>query len=242
MFDSPAYANLTTTYLNEVFNPRTPDDPHVRYFSVAGRADVLNIWHPLWLPKLILDGADSGEGNDGLVSVHSARWGEFLGTLKGADHWAVRGGSGIELGVDLPTVIGDARALADWGRFIRGFRRVERCASESVDTGGGGRQVGGQEAEKAKEARKVSEDGLKSSTDRLSAVFDWLTEQVPVASRNAFSLADVSGGGAGSGARDNKGQEGIAPTAPKSRGDLESKDDLERLYVALARKLYDEGL
>jgi hypothetical protein len=26
------------------------------------------------------------------------------------------------------------------------------------------------------------------------------------------------------------------------RGDLESKRDLERLYVALARKLYDEGL
>jgi triacylglycerol lipase len=248
MFDSPAYANLTTTYLDKVFNPRTPDDPHVRYFSVAGRADALNIWHPLWLPKLVLDGADNGEGNDGLVSVHSARWGEFLGTLKGADHWALRGASGIELGVGLPAVISDAwGGLADWGRFMRAFRRVERRASKSVDMGGGGRQVGGQEAEKAKGARKVSEDGLKSSTDRLSAVFDWLTEQVPVASRNAFSLADVSGSGAGSGARANKGEKAITakemgPTASKSRGDLESKEDLERLYVALARKLYDEGL
>ncbi|TFY76123.1 hypothetical protein EWM64_g7893, partial [Hericium alpestre] len=37
MFDSPAYANLTTSYLNTVFNPHTPDDPRVRYFSVAGR-------------------------------------------------------------------------------------------------------------------------------------------------------------------------------------------------------------
>jgi triacylglycerol lipase len=234
MFDSPAYANLTTTYLNEVFNPRTPDDPHVRYFSVAGRVDALNIWHPLWLPKLVLDGADSGEGNDGLVSVHSARWGEFLGTLKGADHWTVRGGSGIELGVDLPTVTSDGWGLADWGRFTRAFRRV--------DMGSGGQQVGGQKVEKTKMSRKVSEDGLKSSTDRLSAVFDWLTEQVPVASRNGFSLADVSGSGAGSGTRNNKGEKAMAPTAPKSRGDLESKEDLERLYVALARKLYDEGL
>jgi len=234
MFDSPAYANLTTTYLNEVFNPRTPDDPHVRYFSVAGRIGALNIWHPLWLPKLVLDGADGGEGNDGLVSVHSARWGEFLGTVEGADHWAVRGASGIELGVDLPAV---AWGLADWGRFMRALRRVERREGE------GGRQAQG---EKERDARTVSEDGLKSSTDRLSAVFDWLVEQVPVASRNAFSFAGVSGGGAGGGAGDRvedaTASKEFAASPAKARGDLESKRDLERLYVALARKLYDEGL
>ncbi|TFY67674.1 hypothetical protein EVG20_g3856 [Dentipellis fragilis] len=36
LFDSPAYANLTTSFLTENFNPRTPDDPRVRYFSVGG--------------------------------------------------------------------------------------------------------------------------------------------------------------------------------------------------------------
>ena len=227
MFDSPAYANLTTTYLNEVFNLGTPDDPRVRYFSVAGRVGALNIWHPLWFPKLVLDGADGGEGNDGLVSVHSARWGEFLGTIEGADHWALRGASGIEFDVDLPAVVGDAWGLTDWGRFMRALRRVER------------RGEGGQ-GEEARKGRAVSEDGLKSSTDRLSAVFDWLVEQVPAASRNAFSFAGVSGSGAGGGAV--QGATAVGPSPAKARGDLESKRDLERLYVALARKLYDEGL
>jgi triacylglycerol lipase len=73
MFDSPAYANTTTSYLTKTFSPRTPDDPRVRYFSVTGRIGSLNIWPPLWLLKLVLDSADGGEGKDGLVSVGSAR-------------------------------------------------------------------------------------------------------------------------------------------------------------------------
>jgi triacylglycerol lipase len=192
LFDSPAYANLTTSYLTETFNPRTPDDPRVRYFSIAGRMTALNIWHPLWFPKVVLDSvASASAGNDGLVSVDSARWGEFLGTLEGADHWALRGASGIELDVDLPD------AWIDWGR------------------------------------RK---DALRSSTDRLSAVVDWLVEQVPVASRGTLAVADTGSSSSSS----NWQSSPAAP--PKPRGDLESVRDLERLYVALARKLYDEGL
>ena len=60
--------------------------------------------------------------------MESARWGEFLGTLEGADHWAVRGASGIELlDADLASVVGsrDAWGLADWGRFVRALGRVE---------------------------------------------------------------------------------------------------------------------
>ena len=118
--DSPAYANLTSHYLNDVFNPATPDDPRVKYFSVAGRisAKSVSVWHPFWLPKMVLDGVEEKErerlkkvwelendgqqtwgekekppfwadesqwGNDGLVTVQSARWGEFLGTMEGCD-------------------------------------------------------------------------------------------------------------------------------------------------------------
>jgi triacylglycerol lipase len=36
ILDFPAYANLTSTYLNTVFNPTT-NDPRVKYFSVADR-------------------------------------------------------------------------------------------------------------------------------------------------------------------------------------------------------------
>ena len=141
----------------------------------------LNIWHPLWFPKVVLDSASASTDNDGLVSVDSARWGEFLGTLEGADHWALRGASGIELDVDLPD------AWINWSRR--------------------------DEAER-----------LRSSTERLSAVVDWIVEQMPAALEGA-SVGRQS-----------------SSSSPKPRGDLQSIQDLERLYVALARKLYDEGL
>ena len=270
MFDSPAYANLTTTYLTKIFNPRTPDDPRVRYFSVAGRTGPVNIWHPLWLPKVILDGANGRGGNDGLVSLESARWGEFLGTLEGADHWALRGASGIELlDVDLASVVGsrDAWGLADWGRFVRALGRTEeRGCAESVQ------QAQGKRASVAREDRassstssssslpspssSSSDEGLRRSTERLSAVFDWLVEQVPIASRNGLTFAGdgdskSSGGGCGAGggaggkkredATSWEKKEGYGDAGGK-RGDLETKRDLERVYVALARKLYEEGL
>lgn len=115
--DSPAYANLTSDYLNNTFNPATPDNPHVKYYSVAGRMDSVNVWHPFWLPKMVLDGWEQNQrtkerknweeyikgtsledkthtprwasdrewGNDGLVTVQSAKWGEFLGIMEGCD-------------------------------------------------------------------------------------------------------------------------------------------------------------
>jgi len=234
LFDSPAYANLTTSYLTETFNPRTPDDPRVRYFSIAGRMSAPNIWHPLWFPKLVLDsaaGADAA-GNDGLVSVDSARWGEFLGTLEGADHWALRGASGIELDVDLPDAWGFA---IDWGRAL-GRRRGDEKPQPP-------------QTKEALSSSSSKDEALRSSTDRLSAVVDWLVEQVPVASRGAFSFVGAPDGaaGTGSGSSQHWNWPSSSPSAqpkpkPKPRGDLESMDDLERLYVALARKLYDEGL
>uniref|UniRef100_V5EVQ1 DUF676 domain-containing protein n=2 Tax=Kalmanozyma brasiliensis (strain GHG001) TaxID=1365824 RepID=V5EVQ1_KALBG len=110
LLDTPAYAMLSTRYMNEVFNPSTPNVRGVKYYSVASRTPSLAIWHPLWLPKLILDAAaesrtvggeidgsadalgGADQGNDGLVSVESAKWGEFLGVMEGCDHWDMRGG------------------------------------------------------------------------------------------------------------------------------------------------------
>src|SRR6266550_2848027 len=151
LLDYPAYANLTSRYLNDEFNPATPDDPSVKYFSVAGRVSDVNVFHPLWLTKMVLDSfeekersrsrtlweervgdrndwasntpplwAQDGEwGNDGLVTIQSAKWGEFLGTLEECDRkslscilyrrtrladqsldWQMRGARGIEFGVD----------------------------------------------------------------------------------------------------------------------------------------------
>ncbi len=67
------------------FNAHTPDSPHVRYFSYAGDVPVNRVTPVLrraWEILTPLEGP-----NDGMVSVASARWGEYLGTLY-ADHFA----------------------------------------------------------------------------------------------------------------------------------------------------------
>lgn len=112
VFDQPAYAMLSTRYMTQLFNPTTPNVDGVKYFSVAARAHEMSVLHPLWLPKLMLDkAAESGTcggeadgssnardssdyGNDGLVSIRSAQWGEFLGIMENWDHWDIRGPGG----------------------------------------------------------------------------------------------------------------------------------------------------
>ncbi|KAI0036012.1 Alpha/Beta hydrolase protein [Vararia minispora EC-137] len=226
MFDSPAYANLTTAYLRDVFNPSTPDDPNVRYFSVGARAGPLSVWHPLWFPKLVVDGAEERErttrapssssaedvwGNDGLVTLRSARWGEYLGTLEGTDHWRVRGEAGTQLGAQLPELVS-----REWARVARALRRSVDEADERV---GSGRAAATRDSE---ERERVRAEALRSSTARLSAVVDWLVEQVPAPSRT----------------RDK----GEREKSERSKADLKEHEDLERFYVALAKRIWDAGL
>jgi triacylglycerol lipase len=81
-----AVRELRPEYVQDTFNPDTPNHPSVRYGSFAGRAgagtDVpLN---PFFRPlnRVIYE----REGvNDGYVAVESARWGDFHGTVD-ADH------------------------------------------------------------------------------------------------------------------------------------------------------------
>ncbi|KIK99831.1 hypothetical protein PAXRUDRAFT_423053 [Paxillus rubicundulus Ve08.2h10] len=265
VLDSPAYANLTSSYLNDVFNPATPDDPRVKYFSVVSRADDLNIWHPLWLPKVILDDAEkmakdrlkaaAGDksynpgippweqedrwGNDGLVTVQSARWGEFLGILEGCDHWEIRGARGMEFNVDFPSVPlagitnrvgGEGWALGDWSRFIGAWRQERHSSGELklASAPGKAAEPAPSTRETRRERDQIREGGhydpvVKASTDKLSAVFDWMVDQVPTPA-NALSSNDK------------------VQTKKPVKSDLATKLDLEKFYIALTRKLYDEGL
>ncbi|KAF9046276.1 Alpha/Beta hydrolase protein [Panaeolus papilionaceus] len=274
--DSPAYANLRSDYLNNVFNPATPDDSRVKYWSVASRVsrEQVGIWHPFWLPKMVLDGVEEAErekrrrewvkrtgrlniadkdrwvgeetpmwanerewGNDGLVTVQSAKWGEFLGIMEGCDHWEMRGARGIEFGVDLPaipaiglgtstaTAGGDGWGFGDWTRFVNVWKTTKK---EEGDRAGSvhkrhqhdkdsSTSTSPQRTAKEKEA----DDLLRASTEKLSAVFDWLIDIVP----STPSLVNSS-------SSSDKGKQ-------KELGD---RADLERFYVALARKMYDAGL
>lgn len=82
-FETEAFEQLTNEYMMESFNPRTPDDPNVAYYSYGASLQ----------PHLTSVFRKSGsiireiEGpNDGLVSVQSSRWGLYKGTLEDVNH------------------------------------------------------------------------------------------------------------------------------------------------------------
>jgi triacylglycerol esterase/lipase EstA (alpha/beta hydrolase family) len=81
--DAPAFANLTTDYCQHTFNPQTPNVKHVVYSSYAAVSEFKHL-SPLYFPHQII--RDREGKNDGLVSLTSAQWGNFLGTLD-CDHW-----------------------------------------------------------------------------------------------------------------------------------------------------------
>lgn len=78
-----AFDQLTRRYMLEEFNPKTPDDPSVRYFSY-GAVKQPTLWSPFRQPGRIVR-MKEGE-NDGLVSVGSAKWGTYKGTLVDVSH------------------------------------------------------------------------------------------------------------------------------------------------------------
>ncbi|KAG9029998.1 hypothetical protein FRB95_004644 [Tulasnella sp. JGI-2019a] len=87
--DGQAYACLTTANAH-AFNASTPDVAGVRYFSWGasfnpGPLDLIG-WGA-YQPFL-----HAVEGpNDGAVSVRSAQWGEYLGTIPGVNHTEIVG-------------------------------------------------------------------------------------------------------------------------------------------------------
>ncbi|KIW70176.1 hypothetical protein PV04_02470 [Phialophora macrospora] len=78
-----AFSQLTTPYMRDKFNRVVPNHPDVQYFSYGASAtphlfSVFRMSHDL---MNVIEGP-----NDGLVSVRSAKWGEYRGTLMGVTH------------------------------------------------------------------------------------------------------------------------------------------------------------
>lgn len=83
--DTGAFEQLTPKYMNEVFNPSTPDHPDTRYFSYGAMSDGRPpLFSPFRSSHKIIQAAE-GE-NDGLVSVESSKWGTYQGTIVGVSH------------------------------------------------------------------------------------------------------------------------------------------------------------
>lgn len=78
---------LVRSNMENVFNPNTPNIPTIYYQSYAYKiTNVLGggVMYPTWRIMLPYEG-----DNDGLVSVDSAKWGEFKGVITG---WPMFGG------------------------------------------------------------------------------------------------------------------------------------------------------
>ncbi|KAL4070784.1 alpha beta-hydrolase [Scleroderma citrinum] len=80
--DGKAFECLTPEAMEE-FNKNTPDVEGVRYFSWGAEYEpgLFDTWR---YPHSIIYAKEGP--NDGLVSVRSARWGTYLGTLEGVNH------------------------------------------------------------------------------------------------------------------------------------------------------------
>lgn len=286
LLDSPAYANLTPSFMSNVFNPSTPDRPDIKYYSVAARTEKIGIWHPLWLPKLVLDGAESARvakggpgvptrewrGNDGLVNVESAKWGEFLGILDNCDHWGIRGSSGLINAAATAKAVAEATGTVGSG------------SGGNVDTKGvsadGKRSWQWQDvyalvgkskeaSERKKESGEVAVDkkdagpALKAESEDakgLRNLASWLTEKIPTDVTKvipAISLPKVpfitSPATSSSSVAPSASTASTSSSAPSSSdarllygapvsASKPDKFNLERLALALCRKLHNEGL
>ncbi|GAA6013774.1 hypothetical protein JCM10207_008186 [Rhodosporidiobolus poonsookiae] len=209
LLDSPAYANLDPSFLRDAFNPSTPDREGVKYYSIGARTDKIPIWHPLWLPKLVLDGAEAARvaqgvacppewrGNDGLVSLESARWGEFLGTFDHCDHWEIRGSSGLSSAEASKQAIEQVTQseIRDTPEPKQGEKaeKVQGGKEDKEDKGwqwqdvyalvgnltGGGHGDGKKEAGPSKPAKVEEKKHDSHDAEGLASAASWIIRQLP---------------------------------------------------------------
>jgi triacylglycerol esterase/lipase EstA (alpha/beta hydrolase family) len=90
-----SFYSLSEQYMQGEFNPQNPDDPRVKYISYTGRTcdslafldpenNCQDLCDPLiaWAYRML---KETRGANDGLVTVESAKWGEYRGEMI-ADH------------------------------------------------------------------------------------------------------------------------------------------------------------
>ncbi|EPZ32962.1 alpha/beta-hydrolase [Rozella allomycis CSF55] len=85
--DVRGFQNLTTKFCKDVFNPQTQDNKNVLYFSYGASPSKFNQLSVLALSHKIIKLREGS--NDGMVSIKSSEWGQYLGTLD-AEHFCLR--------------------------------------------------------------------------------------------------------------------------------------------------------
>ncbi|KAF2736491.1 alpha/beta-hydrolase [Polyplosphaeria fusca] len=83
-FETGAFSQLTRRYMQETFNPETPDIECVKYYSYGASLEP-SAWSVFAASHKIIKEMEESP-NDGLVSVRSSQWGQYQGTLVGVSH------------------------------------------------------------------------------------------------------------------------------------------------------------
>ncbi|KAF4302263.1 hypothetical protein GTA08_BOTSDO09635 [Botryosphaeria dothidea] len=83
--ETGAFAQLSRKYMQEGFNPKTPDVEGVKYYSYGATLEPVR-WSSFRQLYHLVKELENGAANDGLVSIPSSRWGEYKGTLVGVSH------------------------------------------------------------------------------------------------------------------------------------------------------------
>lgn len=277
LLDSPAYANLTPAFLAEVFNPQTPDRDDVDYYSIAARVDKIPIWHPLWLCKTVLDSsaearaakgiypADPNDyGNDGLVTVESAKWGKFLGTLENCDHWELRGGSGLTTAataakaVEHITQLDKVRKGWQWQDLYAlvgasdeakktkpGDKSNESIARDKDGKVPPAEKVSDERATEANVDQPTEEqvraaEAAAEDNNSLKQMAGWIVKHLPGVGGDGKEGVDKVKGKEDAKAKKLRDEARMMYGAPQGKSKKE-EFNLERLTVAVCRKLAQDG-
>ncbi|KAI6026913.1 Alpha/Beta hydrolase protein [Pisolithus microcarpus] len=189
--DGKGFECLTLEAMEE-FNRNTPDVEGVRYFSWGaeyhpGLFDTFKYPHSVIYAK---------EGpNDGIVSVQSARWGTYLGTLKDVNHVGVIGWAGGIAGqFGLPTfsfrrmraAVHGKEVGFSAGRFymgvadlLAGVEEEEGYVRDGVWVGSGGRTTLTVEIRKQETPVVKGAPIRRSSSDKARARMEQLLRRIP---------------------------------------------------------------
>lgn len=266
LLDSPAYSNLSTDYLENRFNPSTPDRENVKYFSIAAQIprNGLSIIHPLWLPALLIDklGGPEQGGHDGLVTVESARWGDFLGVVQDTDHWEIRGSSAFGSSVHESDGLLNQRAKSNWielNRYISSWLFSNNRQGHHPDHPGrrsDTEKVSGLERNSLGELDPRHYQ-IQDQNSSVRVLADWIVKKLPLnlVSQSSGLMATTTNHPTYSKIDRYKNlHRTINPGFPLD--DLELADhhdpgktnhqsqkfDLERFYLAVCKNLHDHGL
>jgi triacylglycerol lipase len=168
------------------------------------------------------------------VSIESAKYGEFLGIVEGADHWDTRGAQGFGRVWE--------RDQGGWSQFFgwRGEVAKAQAPRESEKNAAlklmdyGEISTGHQSVPQASTQKERDQA-------KLAAALEWIAEKVPTHA-NVSALSSVQSSLSSSASSSSSSPPSSQDKSPAESPNQVPKFDLERFYIALARNLYEEGL